>query len=53
MSSVALENAHGNKFRIEKIEEIRHNRTRKHYKIKEKTTMENCIFCKIANGEIP
>ena len=51
--SVALENAHGNKFRIEKIEEIRHNRTRKHYKIKEKTTMENCIFCKIANGEIP
>ena len=53
MSSVASQIEQSNKFRIEKIEEIRHNRTRKHYKIKEKTTMENCIFCKIANGEIP
>ena len=39
--------------RIEKIAKIRDNRKRKQFICKEDYIMENCIFCKIANGEIP
>lgn len=53
MGSVTSKNSRINKNRIEKFEKIRDNKCEKHWKIKEKTVMENCIFCKIANGEIP
>ena len=53
MGSVTSKNSRINKNLIEKFEKIRDNKCEKHWKIKEKTFIENCIFCKIANGEIP
>jgi histidine triad (HIT) family protein len=41
------------KIRIEKIDKIRDNRKRTYYINKEENSMVDCIFCKIANGEIP
>ena len=51
--SILCKNIGINKFRIEKIAKIRDNRKRKQFICKEDYIMENCIFCKIANGEIP
>ena len=62
--SIFLQNPGINKFRIEKIAKVRENRKKtgncesikqlqKKFLLKEDDIMENCIFCKIANGEIP
>ena len=53
MRSITSKNRRINKFRIEKIAKIRDNKDRKQFILKEDYIMENCIFCKIANGEIP
>ena len=53
MGSVTSKNSRINKNRIEKFEKIRDNKCEKHWKIKEKTVKENCIFCKIEIGVLP
>ena len=52
MGSLSFLFVHINKFRIEKFEKILQNR-RKETRNEEENEMDNCIFCKIANGEIP
>ena len=51
--SIVSKNTVINKIRLEKFVKVRDNKDRKQLNCKEDDIMENCIFCKIANGEIP